>query len=296
MPQYLSTDPQAGRKKYLSIDPKAGNRKNISLGIVSASEPSTRLGGAMKHLFSEEPATVGALGMGAALGAPLLGVGATISGIAGAAAPAIGHILTRGVRAATGQSQKPITGEELTDILTGPATQYGLGAGARLVGKGISKIKPSTLKEGMGAIGALVGHSALPGFGTLGGYFAGRRFSPLVAKAAESARHTRQATGAVEEIGGRIKQKLGQLFSGQASKPISGAPTLLTSLEPFISKSKREIVANFTDNDILRLADELGVSPIRIREAVITGRRGAEQGYRSEAEMRKHLKDLLEKE
>lgn len=311
MPQYLSRDPAAGRQRYVSRDPKAATRMRRPSGTVAADEPGTWVGGAAKHLLSEEPAALGALIGGGALAAPLAGVGATAAGIAGAAAPAAGHLITRGVRAVTGQAQKPVGGAEVADVLAGPALQYG-GTALRPVGRWIAG-SPHIQR----AFGALAGASALgplPGIGAFGGAVIGGALGKqAVKKAAESAAKTRQATGMVEEVGQRLKSGAKRLFSGRPPVRASGPPPVIDpeatvrmaapttealpkAWEPFVNKGKGEVVATFTANDVQRLADDLGITVEQLRAKVMSGRGSARAGYISDAEARKHLQDLLDKE
>ena len=151
------------------------------------------------HLLSEEPATLGALGGGAALLAPIAGAGAGIASAVGAMAPAAGHLLSRGYRRLTGQAQPAVSASEVLDVAGGPAMQYGGkvigGAGRFIAGRPLSEIR-----EVMGALGAFTGHAAAPGYGTVGGYFAGRRLAPLAKRVAASAGQTRPATETTAEF------------------------------------------------------------------------------------------------
>ena len=213
MPQYLSTDPQAGRKKYLSTDPRAGQKKGTrSLGVVSAREPGTRRGGFMKHLLSEEPAALGALGTGAAMAAPLFGVGAGVAGAASAAAPLAGHVLTRGVRAVTGQAQKPVSAEEVVGSLAGPLLPYGgavLGKAGRLIAA------HPHVQRAFGALGGASLLGALPGIGAFGGAVIGGALGKHAVKAAAtSLGKTRPAAHTLADIGGHIRGLAKRLFPG----------------------------------------------------------------------------------
>ena len=169
----------------------------------------------LHHLISKEPATLGALGGGAALLAPLLGIGAGVASAAGALAPAAGHLVSRGYRGLTGQEQPTISPSEIIDVAGGPALQYGgkaIGAASQALAA-----RPAVLKELLGLLGAAGGHTVSPGYGTLGGYFAARRFSPLAHHALESAGKTRPATATTADIGQHLKNVL---FGPESVPPV----------------------------------------------------------------------------
>ena len=152
------------------------------------------------HLLSEEPATLGALGSLSAMAAPVAGMATGTAAMLSALAPAAAQLGVRGYRAITGQSQKPVGAGEVVDVLSGPILQGAPGVIAR-GGRLLSRSRETQRNVGA-AIGAALGHAALPGYGTLSGGLAGQRLGKILGP--PIGRGMAQAKP-VTEIAGRLR-------------------------------------------------------------------------------------------
>ncbi len=200
--------------------PPAVNRGHADDPYVGdhSTEPGTFWGGATKHMLTEEPAALGALGVGAAMGAGALGLGAGAVTAATSAAPALGHGVTRLARLLAGKEQVPFGPGEAFDIVSGPGMTYGpraLGGVARGVANSPVGQKLISTLTGT-TVGSLLGH---PYIGTHLGATSGA--SGAVGKVAEA------FSSAGEGAPGASMAKLHEFLTGGRS----AAPSQLSEAE-----------------------------------------------------------------
>lgn len=201
-----------------------------------STEPGDFWSGATKHMLTEEPAALGALGTGAAMVAGAVGLPAAGVTALTSAAPAVGHGVTRLARLLAGEEQKPFGVGEAWDIASGPGMTYG----PRAVG-GIAK----------GVANSPVGQKII---GTLGGSAVGTALGhPFIGTHIGS---TQGVTGTVKKVAegfssagegtpGASMAKLHEFLSGKLQKLTGGADEAAAAAKgsgnfvngPFVHKS-----------------------------------------------------------
>ena len=151
---------------------------------IAENEPGTWWGGFTKHLLEKEPATLAALGGGAAMatgGAGLLGPAAVNAITAGAPAASIG--LQKLSQLLYGDPVDPLSAGDVATAASGPLSAYGGPAIGRVAGRvGASPVAQKIIGAagGMlagGTAGQTVGH---PFLGAMLGEQAGQRSAPYV--------------------------------------------------------------------------------------------------------------------
>lgn len=193
-PAYMTPADIEAAIANVSGEGPAGTAGRSDLPKGAPNEPGTFAGGFAKHMLTEEPEALGALGMGAGLA---LGPLAPVAGSAMAAgSPAVADLLTRAVRATMGQEQTPVTGMEVLNDALGPLM---MGAPSAVGAVGRATANSPVAQHVIGGAGGY-GLGSTLGHEYMGAVIGGRYGAPLVKDAAEALGKTRSMPAMLRSI------------------------------------------------------------------------------------------------